>query len=122
MPPFRYVYNDSRVKKYKEKEIKALNGKIKKLNKTYGIKIRSAKKIKKKFKKRDLNLLSISRAFSIINGPDKLKTEKETKIEELVKKIKIIKDMTLKKYIEYRESLDKKNLKKKKKIKMKKIL
>ena len=30
--------------------------------------------------------------------------------------------MTLKKYIDYRESLDKKNLKKEKKIKMKKIL
>ena len=87
MPPFRYVYNDSRVKKYKEKEIKALNGKIKKLNETYGIKIRNAKKSKKNLKKRDLNLLSISRAFSIINGPDKLKTEKEIKIEELEKKI-----------------------------------
>ena len=77
---------------------------------------------KKKFKKRDLNLLSLSRAFSIINGPENLKTEKETKIEELEKKIGIIKNMTLKKYIEYRESLDKKNLKKKKRIKMKKIL
>jgi len=68
------------VKKYKEKEIKALNGKIKKLNETYGIKIRNAKKSKKNFKKRDLNLLLISRDFSIINGPDELKAEKDTKI------------------------------------------
>ena len=45
-------------------------------------------KRKKNFKKRDLNLLSISRAFSIINGPDKSKTEKEIKIEELEKKSK----------------------------------
>ena len=58
------------------------------------------KGIKKKFKKRDLNLLSLSRAFSIINGPENLKTEKETKIEELEKKIEIIKNMTLKKFIE----------------------
>jgi len=39
------------VKKYKEKEIKALNGKIKKLNETYGIKFKNDKKIKKNFKK-----------------------------------------------------------------------
>ena len=39
------------MKKYKEKEIKALNGKIKKLNETYGIKIRNTKKSKKNFKK-----------------------------------------------------------------------
>ena len=78
----RHVYNDSR-----EKEIEGLNGKIKKLNETYGIKIRNAKKSKKNYKKRDLNLLLISRSFSIINGPDKLKTEKEIKIEELEKKI-----------------------------------
>ena len=37
-----------KVKKYKEKEIKSINGKIKKLNETYEIKIRSAKKSKKK--------------------------------------------------------------------------
>ena len=73
------------MKNYKEKEIKALNAKIKKLNETYSIKIRDVKRNKKKFKKRDLNLLSLSRAFSIINGPENLKTEKETKIEELEK-------------------------------------
>ena len=117
LPPYRYVYNDSRVKIYKEKEIKALNAKIKKLNETYSIKIRYAKRNKKKFKKRDLNLLSLSRAFSIINGPENLKTEKETKIEELGKKIGIIKNMTLKKYIEYRESLDKKKFEEEKKDK-----
>ena len=117
MPPYRYVYNDSRVKIYKEKKIKALNAKIKKLNETYAIKIRDAKRSKKKFKNRDLNLLSLSRAFSIINGPENLKTEKETKIEELGKKIGIIKNMTLKKYIEYRESLDKKKFEEEKKDK-----
>ena len=51
LPPYRYVYNDSRVKNYKEKEIKALKGKIKKLNESYGIKIRDAKKNKKNLKK-----------------------------------------------------------------------
>ena len=61
-----------------------------------------------------MNLLSISRAFSIINGQDKLKTEKEIKVEELEKKIKVIKDMTLKKYIDYRESLDKKKFEERK--------
>ena len=64
-----------------------------------------------------MNLLSLSRAFSIINGPENLKTEKETKIEELEKKIGIIKNMTLKKYIEYRESLDKKKFEEEKKDK-----
>ena len=61
-----------------------------------------------------MNLLSISRAFTIINGPDKLKIEKEIKVEELEKKIKVIKDMTLKKYIDYRESLDKKKFEERK--------
>ena len=51
LPTFRYEYNDSRVKIYKEKEIKALYGKIKKLNETYGVKIRNTKKSKKNFKK-----------------------------------------------------------------------
>jgi len=45
-------YNDSRVKKYKEKELKALNGKIKKLKEIYGIKIINYKKSKKFLKKR----------------------------------------------------------------------
>ena len=54
------------MKNYKEKEIKALNSKITKLNEAYAIKIRDAKRTKK-IKKRNLNLLSISRAFSIIN-------------------------------------------------------
>ena len=88
LPPFRYVYNDAKVKKYKEKEIKSLNGKIKKLNENYREKIRNSKKKKKKFKKRDLKLLSIGRALFIINGPEKLKTEKENKIEELEKQLK----------------------------------
>ena len=88
LPPFKYVYNDAQVKKYKEKEIKSLNGKIKKLNENYREKIRNSKKKKKKFKKRDLKLLSIGRALSIINGPEKLKTEKENKIKELGKKLK----------------------------------
>ena len=79
LPPFRYVYNDEKVKKYKEKELKVLKGKIKKLKENYGKIIRDSKRNKKKFKKRDLKNLSFGRAFSIINGLEKLIEEKEKK-------------------------------------------
>ena len=54
LPPFRYVYNNKIVQKYKDNEIKYLNAQIKEKEALYKRKIRISKKTKKKIKKRDL--------------------------------------------------------------------
>ena len=48
LPPFRYVYNDQKVKKYKEKEIKALKAKMKKIEGAFNKKLRISKRTNKK--------------------------------------------------------------------------
>ena len=59
---------------------------IKKLNGTFNAKIRVSKRVKKRYKKRDLKNLSIAKKSSIINRPERLKEEKEKKLDELEKK------------------------------------
>ena len=61
--------------------------------------------------------MSIGRALSIINKPTNLEEEKKKKLDELEKKLDEVENMTLKKYIEYKESKDKEKLKKETKFK-----
>ena len=113
LPPFRYVYNDAIIKKYKIKEIKALNAEIKRIGSKYDEKIKKSRETKKKYKARDLKNLSLGRAFSIINGPEQLINEKEVKIKELEKKVEMIENMSLKKYIEFKEGQETEKFQKK---------
>ena len=46
--------------------------------------------------------MSIGRALSIVEGPDRMNQEKNEKIEELNLKIDKINNMTLKEYIEHK--------------------
>ena len=84
---FRYVYNDVKVKQYKDREIKKLNIELKTLKSPFNQKIKSSKLTKKKYKKRDLKNLSICRAFSIINRPEILEEEKKKRKDEIENKI-----------------------------------
>ena len=87
LPSFRFVYNDAKVIKYKNKEIKALNAQIKKATIFYDEKIRKQERIKKEYKGNDLKKMSLSRAYSIINGPENARAEKEKKLDELSRKL-----------------------------------
>ena len=66
----------------------------------------------KKYKARDLKLMSISRAESIIEWKENLKTNKDKKIEEINKKIENIEKMDLIDYLKYSKGkfLEKKKL------------
>lgn len=81
LPKFRYVYNDTKVKKYKDREIKKLNIELNNLSTFFNEKIKLSKLTKKKYKKRDLKNLSIGRTFSIINRSEILEEEKKKKQE-----------------------------------------
>ena len=106
MLKFRYVYNDAKVKQYKDREIKRLNIELKTLISSFNQKIKSSKLTKKKYKKLDLKNLSIDRAFSIMNRPKILEEEKKKRKNEIEKKIGELKSMTLEKYIKYKEKND----------------
>ena len=53
--------------------------------------------------------MSIGRALSIVEGPERLKTEKEKKVGEIKKKIEKISKMTLKEYIVHRNGKENEN-------------
>ena len=116
LPPFRYVYNNKIIKKYKDSEIKYLNAQIKEKEALYNRKIRMSKKTKKKFKKSDLKYLSFSRALAIIEGPERLNNKKGEEVGEIKKKLELLKNMSLEKYIEFRENQLKEKLKEKKEV------
>ena len=69
LPKQRRVVNNKRLIFYKKHEIKVLKKQLKEIKSNYSKEIRKMKKENKKkvFKKRDLRLMSIGNALSIIN-------------------------------------------------------
>ena len=104
LPSFRYVYNDKIVKKYKERDIKDLNAQIKEVEASFKNKIKSSRRTKNRYKRRDLKNLLIGHALSIIEGPERLNNEKNKMSYKLTKKLKELKNMSLEKYIELKEN------------------
>ena len=104
LPSFRYVYNDKIVKKYKERDIKDLNAQIKEVEASFKNKIKSSRRTKNRYKRRDLKNLSIGHALSIIEGPERLNNEKKKMSDKLTKKLEELKNMSLEKYIELKEN------------------
>ena len=110
IPNQRIVYNNKRVILYKKQEIKSLKSQLKNIKSSYNEKIRKIKTENKgkNFKKRDLRLMPIGKAFSIINDKNEGK-EKEKKIEEdkkralddLEEKINKISKMNVFQYLRY---------------------
>ena len=95
LPKQRIVYNNKRLIFYKKHEIKELKKQLKEIKSNYSKEIRKMKKENKKkvFKKRDLRLMSIGNALSIINEQNQ-GVENEKKIQE--QKNKIIEELELK--------------------------
>ena len=75
------------MKIHQKREIKNLKKEIKNLRETYSKKIKESRSVKKKFKKKDLKYLSVGRALSITEGPERLINEKEQKIKDIKKKL-----------------------------------
>ena len=90
----RIVYNDSNLLAHRDKEIKKLKQKINQIKKRFSQKRSKIQRIikKRKFKKRDLKILSIGRGLSIIEGSEKAKEEKikcnEQKKKNWLRKLK----------------------------------
>ena len=97
------------MKIHQQRELRKLKKEIKEIESLYSKKIRENRSVKKKYKKRDLKFMSIGRALSIVEGPERLKTEKEKKVGEIKKKIEKISKMTLKEYIEHRNGKENEN-------------
>ena len=110
LPSLRIIYNDAQLKMHQKKEIKSLKKEIKNLRATYSKKIKESRKVKKKFKKTDLKYMSLGRALSITDGPERLINEKEEKIKEIKKKIEKISKMSLKEYINHKNKKIKENI------------
>ena len=96
LPALRVIYNDAQLKLHQKREIKRLNKEIKNLKKSYTSQIKKSKTVKKQFKKVDLKNMSLGRAFSVINGPQRIHDEMEEKIGEIKEKIAKISKMNLK--------------------------
>ena len=79
LPTIRVIYNDYQLKLHQKREIKRLKKEIKDLEKLYSKNIKEKKKTKKQFKKKDLKYMSIGRALSIVEGPERLTSEKGRK-------------------------------------------
>ena len=109
LPAVRIIYNDAKLKIHHQRELRKLKQEIKEIESLYSKKIRENRSVKKKYKKRDLKFMSIGRALSIVEGPKRLKTEKEKKVGEIKKKIEKISKMTLKEYIEHRNGKENEN-------------
>ena len=95
LPKQRIIYNNKRLILYKKHEIKRLKRQLKEIKENYSKKIKKMKaEIKKKvYKKRDLRLMTIGNALSIVNVQNQ-GLVKEKKIEE--EKNKLIEDLELK--------------------------
>ena len=95
LPKQRIIYNNKRLILYKKHEIKRLKRQLKEIKENYSKKIKKMKaEIKKKvYKKRDLRLMTIGNALSIVNVQNQ-ELVKEKKIEE--EKNKLIEDLELK--------------------------
>ena len=94
LPKQRIIYNNKRLILYKKHEIKILKRQLKEIKSNYSKKIKKKKKAneKKAYKKRDLRLMTIGNALSIINDQNQ-GVENQKKIEE---KNKIIEELELK--------------------------
>ena len=107
----KIVYNDKRLGILKKKEIANLRKQLKVINENY----RKDNKESKKYKAKDIRLMSISRAESIIEWKNNLKSNKDKKVEEITKKIDRIDKMDLINYLKYtKEQYLEKKLKKEK--------
>lgn len=102
LPNLRVIYNDKQLKNHQIKEIKALKKEIKSIKSLYTEKHKKSVETKGQFKKKDLKNMSMGRALSIINGPEKIEKEKEEKINAIKEKITMIEDMSLKEYVDHR--------------------
>ena len=83
LPALRIIYNDAQLKMHQNREIRGLKKEIKNLRTSYSKKIKESRNVKKKFKREDLKYMSLRRALSITEGPDRLIKEKEQKIKEI---------------------------------------
>ena len=89
-----------------------MEDKAKGLSTLFNQKIKSKIKTKKQFKKRDLNKMSIGRAFSIVNGPQKALREREKSLTNIEEEIELISKMSFWEYLEHmkvKEKEEKKN-------------
>ena len=102
LPALRIIYNDAQLKMHQNREIRCLKKEIKNLRTSYSKKIKESRNVKKKFKREDLKYMSLGRALSITEGPDRLIKEKEQKIKEIKIKMENISKMSLKEYIEHK--------------------
>ena len=93
----KIAYNDKRLNILKKKEIANLRKRAKNIKEKYRIDNQESKK----YKAKDLKLMSISRADSIIEWKKNLKPNKDKKIEEINKKINDIEKMDLIAYLRY---------------------
>ena len=107
LPTVRVIYNDYQLKLHQKREIKRLKKEIKEIEKSFAKKIKENKNNKKKYKKKDLKYMSIGRALSIIQGPERLTKERDEKIREIKLKINKICKMNLKEYIKHKNGRDK---------------
>ena len=60
--------------------------------------------------------MSFSRSLAIIEGPERLSNKKGKEVDEIKKKLDSLKNISLEKYIEFRENQLKKKLKEKKEV------
>ena len=107
LPTVRVIYNDYQLKLHQKREIKRLKKAIKEIEKSFAKKIKESKNNKKKYKKKDLKYMSIGRALSITQGPERLTKERDEKIREIKLKINKISKMNLKEYIKHKNGKDK---------------
>ena len=101
LPRLRIVYNNEVINNLRKREIKELEDKAKGLSTLFNQKIKSKIKTKKQFKKRDLNKMSIGRAFSIVNGPQKALREREKSLTNIEEEIELISKMSFWEYLEH---------------------
>lgn len=93
----KIAYNDKRLNILKKKEIANLRKRAKNIKEKYRIDNQESRK----YKAKDLKLMSISRAGSIIEWKKNLKPNKDKKIEEINRKINEIEKMDLIAYLRY---------------------
>ena len=108
LPSQRIIYNDKKLRKYKEKEIKLLKRNLKKIKSRQSRKMKSLGKKIKSFRKKDLKYLSMGRALSMLRERDELiaqktnsKVERQKIDEEFNQKIDKISKMNAFKYLRH---------------------
>ena len=91
------VYNDEKLKKIKKKEIAYIRKLIKEAKSDFSQRYKKSKKFKKKY----LYGKSLGIALSIINGPKRIKEEREKKLEEFKLLIEQISKMDIIQYLKH---------------------